>query len=108
MVIQREFKLKPYPQGFHLITKDILELLERDFPQEGLLNLFMQHTSAALTINENADPSVREDFETFIKHLVPESYPYFKHTDEGSDDMPAHIKSSLFGVSLSFLLAIGS
>lgn len=101
MVIQRELKLKPYPQGFHLITKDILELLERDFPQEGLLNLFMQHTSAALTINENADPSVREDFETFIKHLVPESYPYFKHTAEGSDDMHAHIKSSLFGVSIT-------
>lgn len=101
MVIQRELKLKPYPQGFHLITKDILELLEGDFPQEGLLNLFIQHTSAALTINENADPSVREDFEAFVKHLVPDSYPHFKHIAEGGDDMPAHIKSSLFGVSIT-------
>lgn len=101
MVIQRELKLKPYPQGFHLITKDILELLEGDFPQEGLLNLFIQHTSAALTINENADPSVREDFKAFVKHLVPDSYPHFKHIAEGGDDMPAHIKSSLFGVSIT-------
>ena len=101
MVIQRELKFKPYPQGFHPITKDILELLEGDFPQEGLLNLFIQHTSAALTINENADPSVREDFKAFVKHLVPDSYPHFKHIAEGGDDMPAHIKSSLFGVSIT-------
>lgn len=101
MVVQKEFHLRPYPKGFHLITKTIDEVLRHDLPKAGLLNLFLHHTSAALTLNENADPTVRSDFESFINNLIPEAYTDFTHTDEGEDDMPAHIKSSLFGASIT-------
>lgn len=98
---QKQINLKPFPRGFHLIT----DIIEREFPEFrdihiGILQVFILHTSAALTINENADPSVRKDFETFINDLVPESYSKFIHTYEGKDDMPAHIKSSIFGSSV--------
>ncbi len=100
MVIQKQILLKAYPKGFHLITKEIEDMLS-PLPEKGILHLFIQHTSAALTINENADFTVRSDFETFFNHLIPEHFPHFKHTMEGSDDMPAHIKASLFGQSIT-------
>ncbi|PRY89974.1 secondary thiamine-phosphate synthase enzyme YjbQ [Mongoliibacter ruber] len=100
-VFQKHIRLKPYPRGFHLITDIIVD----EFPEirqikKGMLQVFIQHSSAGLTINENADPTVRKDFETFVNDLVPEDYRKFIHTYEGSDDMPAHIKSSLFGASI--------
>lgn len=101
MVKQVEIMLTPYPKGFHLITAAISKELEGLLPESGLLNLFLHHTSAALSINENADPSVRHDLETFVNAWIPEKYPHYTHVDEGSDDMPAHIKSSAFGVSLN-------
>lgn len=99
--LQREFRLRPYPRGFHLVTSEI----ERQLPelhrvQVGLLHIFIKHTSASLTLNENADPSVRRDFEAHINEMVPEDQPYYTHTFEGSDDMPAHIKASLMGSSV--------
>ena len=87
-------------RGYHLITSMILKKLG-ELPDAGLLNLFIQHTSAALTINENADPSVRTDFESAVNRIVPEGASYYTHTLEGTDDMPAHVKSSLFGPSLT-------
>ena len=87
-------------RGYHLITSMILKKLG-ELPDAGLLNLFIQHTSAALTINENADPSVRTDFESAVNRIVPEGASYYTHTLEGNDDMPAHVKSSLFGPSLT-------
>ncbi len=87
-------------RGFHLITS-IVESKLRDLPHVGLLNLFIQHTSASISINENADPSVRVDLENIMNKLVPENMPYYTHVFEGSDDMPAHVKSSLFGSSLN-------
>ncbi len=97
---QKSIRLGPYPRGFHLITQQI----ERAIPELsqvriGWLQLFLQHTSASLTINENADPDVRVDFEMAMNRVVPESLPYI-HTIEGPDDMPAHIKSSMLGASL--------
>lgn len=92
--------LKNYRKGFHLIT----HLIQKEcgnLPETGLLNLFVRHTSAALAINENADPSVRYDFHSFISKLIPDHDAVFTHTLEGPDDMPAHIKSTLFGQSLS-------
>jgi len=100
MIQQVEFSLAAKSRGFHLVTNEIEFHLPK-LPQEGLLNLFIQHTSAALTINENYDPTVREDFEQLMNHLVKENEPFYKHTLEGSDDMPAHIKSSIMGFSLS-------
>ncbi|EOZ95938.1 hypothetical protein A33Q_2531 [Indibacter alkaliphilus LW1] len=105
---QKKIRLKPYPRGFHLISRTI----EEEFPEikqvkAGLLHVFIQHTSAALSINENADPTVRRDFETFVDELIPETYPRFIHTYEGPDDMPAHIKSSLFGASLQIPVSEG-
>ena len=88
------------PRGFHLITRDILSLLP-DLPENGLLVVFIKHTSAGITINENADPDVRHDFNTFFNKLVPDGAPYFVHTLEGPDDMSAHIKASLIGTSVS-------
>lgn len=87
-------------RGYHLITSMILKKLG-ELPDAGLLNLFIQHTSAALTINENADPSVRTDFESAVNRIVPEGASYYTHTLEANDDMPAHVKSSLFGPSLT-------
>jgi secondary thiamine-phosphate synthase enzyme len=100
MVLQKEISLPEFRRGFHLITTTIVQKLP-DLPKTGLLNLFIQHTSAGLTINENADPSVRHDFRSFIDKMVPDGDRIFSHTLEGDDDMPAHIKSSLFGQSLT-------
>ncbi len=99
---QREMRLKPYPRGFHLITDHVVEALpELRSVRVGLLHVFIQHTSAGLTLNENADPTVRADFESHLNRMVPENAPYYRHTLEGPDDMPAHIKASLMGPSVS-------
>ena len=105
---QKEITLKPYPRGFHLITREVLE----QFPElqkikRGVLQVFIQHTSASLTINENADPTVRVDFESHFNKMVPENAPYYRHTMEGSDDMPAHIKASLLGASVQLPVTNG-
>jgi len=99
MIHQKEIKLQARRRGYHLITREIESQL--DLPEKGILNLFIQHTSAGITINENADPSVRVDFESIFNQLVPENQSFYTHTMEGPDDMPAHIKSSLVGVSLN-------
>ncbi len=107
-VFQKEFKLPPNNRGFHLITAIILENIpEIKQIDTGLLQVFMKHTSASLTINENADATVREDFESHMNVLVPENAPYYKHTYEGSDDMPAHIKASLMGSSVQIPITNG-
>ncbi|MEL7144939.1 MAG: secondary thiamine-phosphate synthase enzyme YjbQ [Bacteroidota bacterium] len=108
MVIQREISLRPYPRGFHLITSEVLKHLpEVRKVKAGILQVFIQHTSASLTINENADPTVREDFESWFNDSVPENYPKFIHTYEGPDDMPAHIKASLLGASVQLPITDG-
>lgn len=99
MIKQKEIVLKNHPRGFHLITKAVLQQFG-DLPETGIFHLFIKHTSAALTVNENADPSVRTDFKTFMSGLVPDDYPEFTHTMEGPDDMSAHIKSSMMGSHL--------
>ena len=102
MWTQKTIQLKARARGFHLITRDIEQALpELADLSVGLLHVFIQHTSASLTINENADPTVRVDFEEVFSRLVPENQPYYKHNDEGPDDLPAHIKSSLLGPSLT-------
>lgn len=100
MIVQHQLSLKPYKRGFHLITDSIMNACGK-LPEKGLIQIFIQHTSASLTINENADPSVRFDLESHANILAPENAPYFTHTFEGSDDMPAHIKASLYGSSVS-------
>lgn len=100
MIQQVEFSLPSYPRGYHLIT-DELERHLPPLPEQGLLSVFIKHTSAALTINENADPSVRDDFEQIVNHIVPENLPFLTHTLEGPDDMPAHIKASFIGSSVN-------
>ena len=97
---QVEFRLPSRSRGYHLVTREIIQQLP-DLPQQGILNLFMKHTSAGLSINENADPTVRVDFESIMNYMVPENLPFIMHDMEGPDDMPAHIKSALVGVSLS-------
>lgn len=97
MIVQKEIRLDAKPRGFHLVTEEILDALG-ELPDKGLLHLFMKHTSAGLAINENADPSVRTDFEAVFSRLVKEEEPYYTHTAEGPDDMPAHVKSALTGV----------
>jgi len=92
--------MPPFPRGFHLITHLIEEEL-RDLPEKGFLHIFIKHTSAALMINENADPTVRIDFETIFNKMVPENNKMYTHTLEGSDDMPAHVKSTLAGHSIT-------
>ncbi len=106
MVKQTEFSLPAYSRGFHLITAEVLRQVGT-LPTEGLLHLFIQHTSAGLAINENADPSVRVDFEGFFNRLVPENLPFLTHTLEGPDDMPAHVKSVLAGSSVSIPITGG-
>lgn len=106
MIKQTEFTLKPRTRGFHLISNEIISLLPQ-LPKNGLLNLFVKHTSCGLCINENADPDVRTDMEGIFNHIVPENQPYFCHTLEGSDDMPAHAKSVISGVSLSIPITDG-
>lgn len=105
---QKEIRLKPYARGFHLITDKIL----RDFGEineisSGMFQAFMKHTSASLTINENADPTVRTDFESHMNMMVPENASYYIHTYEGPDDMPAHIKASLMGASVQIPISNG-
>jgi len=100
MVGQTEITLPELSRGFHLINSFIEKHLP-DLPEKGLLNIFLHHTSAALAINENADPTVRADFESFFSKLVPEYDPVYKHVIEGPDDMPAHLKSSILGQSIS-------
>jgi secondary thiamine-phosphate synthase enzyme len=98
--MQKEIILPAYPRGIHLITEYITSELG-ELPNHGLLNIFIKHTSAGLTINENADPTVREDFNNYFNKLVPENQDYYTHTLEGPDDLPAHIKSSLCDISLN-------
>ncbi len=106
-VVQKTMSLKG-PRGFHLVTEEILHKIpEIRNMQMGNLHVFMKHTSAGLTINENADPTVRKDFETFVDDLVPEDYPHFVHTYEGPDDMPAHLKNSLIGSQLNIPITGG-
>lgn len=99
---QKTIQLRARPRGFHLVTDEILRHLpEIEQIKVGLLHIFIQHSSASLTINENADPSVRMDFESFFNRAVPENEPYYEHIYEGSDDMPAHLKSSILGSAVS-------
>ena len=108
MWLQREITLDPRPRGFHLITREVLGALpELGDVVAGLLHVFVQHTSASLTLNENASPDVRRDFESWFDEAVPERAAYWTHTDEGPDDMPAHIKASLLGPSLSLPVSRG-
>ena len=107
MISQVEFTLKPRTRGFHIITEEVIRHLPHPLPEAGLLNLFIKHTSCALSINENADPDVRHDMEAIYNRLVREREPYYYHTLEGDDDMPAHAKSSLTGVSLTIPITRG-
>ncbi|EPL9570337.1 secondary thiamine-phosphate synthase enzyme YjbQ [Providencia rettgeri] len=105
---QKQIQLNARERGFHLVTEEILrQVPEISSLRIGMVNIFIQHTSASLTINENADYTVREDFESFFNKAVPENEPYFKHDYEGSDDMPAHLKSSLLGASLTIPVTNG-
>lgn len=107
MIQQVEFALAAKHRGCHLVTREIIDRLPKPLPKAGLLNLFVKHTSCALSINENADPDVRSDIEKIMNHIVRENEPYYDHLLEGADDMPAHAKSSLFGVSLSIPITDG-
>lgn len=105
---QKKIILPEYPRGFHIITK----LIESKMPELteisiGIATIFIQHTSASLSLNENADPTVRQDFESHFNKMVPETAPYYKHTLEGSDDMPAHIKAAILGNSLTIPITNG-
>ena len=106
MIIQKEIALKPYPRGFNLITQDIEKQLKQ-LPTVGLLHLFIKHTSAALSINENADPDVPIDLNEIFNRLIKENEPYYQHQLEGSDDMPAHAKSTIVGSSISIPISNG-
>lgn len=106
MAKQIEFTLRPQRRGFHLITNEVLSHLD-GLPKAGLLNLFIKHTSCALSVCENWDPSVRDDMERIYDHLIPESEPYYEHTLEGSDDMPAHAKSIITGCSINIPITGG-
>ena len=108
MWIQKKITLSPKSRGFHIITHDVLENIpELKDLKTGILQLFIKHTSASLTINENADPTVRTDFESHFNMLAPENQSYYQHTFEGSDDMPAHLKASLLGSSVSIPITDG-
>lgn len=105
---QKQIPLSPKPRGFHLITNEIITNLEElNNYKIGLAHIFICHTSASLTLNENASPDVLHDFEEHFNEMVPENAPYYQHTIEGSDDMPAHIKASLLGCSLSLPVSNG-
>ncbi len=106
MIQQYEITLPNYPRGYHIITNHIAKAIE-EMPNIGLVNVFIKHTSAGLTINENADSDVRVDFESIFNQIVPENLPFLKHTIEGSDDMPAHIKTALVGTSVSIPITNG-
>ncbi len=107
-VYQKEIRLPVYARGFHLITR----VIEKEFSEiskikKGIVHIFIQHSSAGLTINENADPTVRKDFESHFNVMIPENAAYYKHTMEGADDMPAHLKASILGNSLSIPITNG-
>ena len=105
---QTSFRLPAFKRGFHLVTHLIEQNVSHiDQLQMGLAHIFIHHTSASLTLNENADPTVRADFESHFNHMVPENAPYYRHTYEGPDDMPAHIKASLLGSSLMIPITNG-
>lgn len=107
-IIQKEVILPPFPRGIHLITSLIeKELTEIRTLSAGIFNLFIKHTSASLAINENADPTVRKDLEKYLNNAIPENAPFYLHTDEGPDDMPAHIKAVLIGSSLTVPITQG-
>ena len=108
MWIQKEILLQPRQRGFHLITDEVIKNIPEliDF-SIGSLSIFIKHTSASLTINEDADPTVRIDFESYFNEAVPENAPYYKHTIEGPDDMPAHLKSSILGSSITVPISDG-
>lgn len=107
-VIQKEFSLKPRPRGFHIVTSEILQHIpELSSVSQGLANIFIKHTSASLSINENADPSVRSDMETHFNLMVPEDADHYEHTFEGPDDMTSHIKTSILGSSLTIPVTNG-
>ena len=106
--IQKQLEVGPFPRGFHLITREVHQAIpEIQQLEAGIAHIFIQHTSASLTINENADPDVRVDLESSLNAIVPESFPYV-HTLEGPDDMPAHLKCSLLGSAVSLPIARGS
>jgi secondary thiamine-phosphate synthase enzyme len=108
MWLEKSITLKARPRGFHLVTSELLGLLpEIDRFQVGLAHFFIQHTSASLTINENADPDVRRDLEVHLRHLVPDGARHYVHVLEGPDDMPAHVKASLLGSSVSVPMSNG-
>ena len=108
MWVQREISLDPRPRGFHLVTREIVGAIpELGDVAIGLLHLLIQHTSASLALNENASPDVRRDFESYFNAVVPEDAPFWTHTLEGADDMPAHIKASLLGPSLTLPISRG-
>lgn len=106
MSTQIEISLPPFRRGYHLITH-LIEKELAELPETGLLHIFIKHSSAGLTINEDADPTVRTDFESFLNELIPENHPLYRHTMEGSDDMPAHLKASLLGSSVSIPITKG-
>ena len=106
MITQKEITLPSYGRGFHIITSIVERELD-EMPDQGLLNIFIKHTSAGLTINENADPSVLDDMETSMRSIVPEDTSRYTHTMEGSDDMPAHVKTTLAGMSLTIPITNG-
>ncbi len=106
MIAQTEFTLRPFPRGIHLVTPEVLRALPA-LPQRGLLHLMIKHTSAALALNENADPDVRHDLRAIFDRLVPENAPYYLHTDEGPDDMPSHAKAVIVGSTLTLPVTDG-
>ena len=106
-VHRRVLTIRAARRGLHEITREVAEVVSRSSVTEGMCNVFVQHTSASLTINENADPTARGDLEAFLDRLAPENEPYYRHTMEGPDDMPSHIKSVLTAVSLSIPVAGG-
>ncbi len=109
MWLQKKILISPKPRGFHLITSDIINNINIiNTVKNGLLNLFIKHTSASLTINENTDPTVRDDFESHFNQIVPEQQGYYSHTMEGPDDMPAHLKSSILGASINIPITNGN
>ncbi len=108
MWIQKEITIDPKPRGFHLITDEvIMGCPDMQKIEVGIMQVFIKHTSASLTINEDADPTVRADFESHFNQMVPENAPYYQHTFEGSDDMPAHLKSSILGSSVNIPITNG-
>lgn len=106
MIEQKEITLPQFRRGYHLVTSLIEEQLPK-LPEKGLLHILVKHTSAGITLNENADPTVRNDFESFINKMIPENDPVYVHTYEGSDDMPAHLKSSVMGAEITIPITCG-